>query len=132
MADVFSLATAAPVKGTAGPTQYRPLRDEIREDGARYQLVARAADAEPFVLHAPSGRELPAGTLVDIINAANRERHALRAALAEMPAESKRDESESARAAELNGALKALPRVSALLSAPVARCLMLYSRDDES
>ena len=131
-ADVFALATAAPVKTSAGPTQYRALRDALTDDGQRLQLVARVPDGEPFMLvcklDTAPGKTAP----VAVLNAANVQRHKLRDQLAQLPAEGKRDAAQSAAADKLNSALKALPRVRAIESAPVARGLMLYARQDSA
>ena len=134
MSSVFDAATAAPVKASSGPTQYRPIREPLTDAATaqRLQLAARVGDQEPFVLACKSDAIAGKTAPVDALNASNVERHTLRAELAQLPAEDERDDAQTQRAAAIAAEIKALPRIDALRSAPVARALMLYSAADDA
>ena len=134
MPSVFDAAAAAPIKATAGPTQYRPLRDALSDSATaqRLQLAARMPDGEPFVLACKTDAVAAGTAPVDALNAANRTRADLRAQLAALPDEGKRNAAQVKAAEDLTGKIKALPRIDALRSAPVARALVLYSAQDDA
>jgi len=125
-----ALMAASRTRPTAptGPVQYRGLFSSVSDESGRYTLAERVSDGEPFVIVLPADSH---GEPVDVINARNVERarldHALRA---EADSESVADDDDTVSArAERVDALKAersaLPRVDALKSGPVARCLAL-------
>lgn len=140
--DIFAQATATPKRIGSGPTQYKPLRDSLTDsDGSRYQLVARSTDAEPYALYVKgTAADVPAGPLVDVINARNVEAHALNTERADAKEAfdsidaptAEQTDAFDAFTAGIAAALKALPKIDATRCAPITRMLVMYSAEDDA
>lgn len=155
MPDVFSLATATVAKPPPGPVQYVGIRSPVTDaEHGRLQLAKNQSSGDVMLLQIKPGGTI--GDPVDALNARNLAAHALRQeshaveqrrdALTEqraaVPDTAKGAEvgaaleveitSADKRIAEIIDEIKALPKIAALVCAPVAKALMLMSAEDDA
>ncbi len=146
MSSILDVAATPAQRGTSGPVQYRALRDTLTdhlldpEHVHQLQLVERIGDSERFVL--VTRETHPTVALVERVNARNVRRSELDAALKDIDATLEGvdvDDADALTPAQVNALAdrdaltaerKALPKIDALRSAPVARALMTYAEED--